>query len=541
MTKRAIRVALPCALFLANLAVPAQADIVNGTGQAPITKDIETTRNVAMAAARREIVVAMLTGAIGADRLREVPPATIDQIASQIRPDMITGQTAERQGGNFLVTLTADIDGAWFRQQLDNANIDSSSQRADNDRALMLVMLDEQDGVASDFSKPAEVEVDYTHAEGGSFHDHSSEAASSHEADAASSRQASAYSASAAGRYAASSSAAYQGSDAAAYRGVNGAAASSSHAAGAASSSTAGAYASHAAGASMSASAHAHSASAAYAQHTAVDAEVHNDTTYHAHVIYQRPPAGSDGDAIMAALKGSLVDYGVATGDSWQALDAFYHGAPPRYAALKQDASYNAFLTGLGTRNTPFFLGGTFAVTHGGTDPATGQARCSASLDATASATADGRTISAKLVTQDAIGSSPEACAKKVAAALAQAAATAMGPQIQNYWRRQARAAVGQNTQQVADYTLVVHGTALGLAQQADILDALQTTPGVESENFVSQTPTDLRFTVRYAGNAPLQMALYMKLRSQPAYAGMTANADGRSILMCISACGASH
>ena len=541
MTKHALRMALPCALAFVSLASAAHAETVNGTGDAPITKDVETTRNLATAKARRQIVVALLTSTIGADRLREVPPATIDQIASQIRPDMITNQTAERQGTTFMVTLTADIDGAWFRQRLDDAGIDSSSQRADNDRALMLVMLDEQDGVASDYATPAEVDVDYTHAEGGSFHDHSSESARSHEADAASAHQASAYSTSAAGRSAASSSMAYQGRDAAAYRGADGAAATSSHAAGAAASSANSAYAAHASGVAISASSRAHVQSAAYAEHTAVDSEVHDNTTYHSHVVYQRPPAGSDGDAIMAALKGSLVDYGVATGDSWQALNDFYHGAPPRYAALKQDARYNAFLGGLGTRNTPFFLGGTFAVTHSGTDPATGQARCSGSLDATASATADGRTISAKLVTQDAIGSSPEACAKKVAAALAQAAANAMGPQIQNYWRRQARAAVGQNSQQVADYTLVVHGPSLGMAQQADILDALQNTPGVESENFVSQTGTDIRFTVRYSGNVPLQMALYMKLRNQPAYAGMTATADGRSILMCIGGCGAAH
>lgn len=541
MTKHARRAALFCAIALTSFATAAHAETVNGTGEAAITKDVETTRNVATSNARRQIVIAMLTSTIGADRLREVPPATIEQIADQIRPDMITGQTAERRGGNFLVTLTAEIDGAWFRQRLDDAGIDSSSQRADNDRALMLVMLDEQDGIASDFTKPAEVDVDYTHAEGGSFHDHSSEAAKSHEADAATSRQASGYSASAVGRSAASSSAAYQSSDAAAYRGNNGAAATSSRAAGAAASSANNAYAAHVSGAAVSASAHAHSQSAAYSQRTSVDAEVHDDTTFHSHVVYQRPPAGSDGDAIMAALKGSLIDFGVATGDSWQALNDFYHGSPPRYAALKQDASYNTFLGGLRTRNTPFFLGGTFAVTQNGPDPATGQARCSGSLDATASATADGRTISAKLVTLDAIGSSPEACGKKVAAALAQAAASAMGPQIQNYWRRQARAAVGQSSQQVADYTLVFHGPSLGMAQQADILDALQNTPGVQSENFVSQSPTELRFTVRYSGNVPLQMAVYMKMRSQPAYADMSATADGRSILMCISACAAVH
>ena len=77
------------------------------------------------------------------------------------------------------------------------------------------------------------------------------------------------------------------------------------------------------------------------------------------------------------------------------------------------------------------------------------------------------------------------------------------------------------------------------MAAQADILDALQQTPGVESENFVTQSATEIRFTVRYSGNVPLHMALYQKLRVHPEYAGMTATADGRSIMMCVSACGA--
>ena len=539
MKQHSQKVALLWGACMLAFASPACADTVTGNGQSQITKDVESTRNAAISDARRDIVKAMMTVAIGSDRLKEVSPATIDQIAGQIRSDMITGQTSERQGQTFVVHLTAEIDGAWFRQRLDDAGIDSSSRRADNDRALILVMLDEADGVSSDFSKPAEIEIDYSHSQGNSFHDHSSEAASSHEADASSKRSASAYSASAAGRSSGSERSAYQGSNAAAYRGVNGAAGSSTHVAGAASSQSNAAYASHASGAAVSASSHAHTASSAYAEHTAVDAEVHNDTTFHSHVVYQRPPAGSDGDNIMAALSGALGDYQVATSDSWPALGAFYHGSPPRYTALTHDGSYNAFLSSLSARNATFFLGGTFQVTHTGTDSATGQARCNGSLNPTAFVIADGRNVAGRLYTASAIGDGPEGCAKKLAVMLAKAAGDDMGPKIQNYWRHQAKAALGQNSRELADYTLVIHAASLGMAAQADILDALQQTPGVESENFVTQSATEIRFTVRYSGNVPLHMALYQKLRVHPEYAGMTATADGRSIMMCVSACGA--
>ena len=539
MKKRIFCAGFPLAVSLAAIAPPASAESVIGNGEAQITKDTESTRNAAMSDARREIVKAMIRVAIGEDRLKEVPPATINQIAGQIRSDMITAQTSEREGQAFKVHLTAEIDGAWFRQRLDDAGIDSSSQRADNDRALILVMLDETDGVSSDFSKPAEIDIDYNHSQGDSFHDHSSETANSHEADASSKKSASAYSVSAAGRSSSSGSSAFQGSNAAAYRGANGAAGTSTHVAGAASSQSNAAYASHASGAAVSASSHAHTASSAYAEHTAVDAEVHNDTSFHSRVVYQRPPAGSDGDNIMAALSGALGDYQVATSDSWSALGAFYHGSPPRYTALTHDGSYNAFLSSLSARNATFFLGGTFQVTHTGSDAATGQAHCNGSLNPTAFVIADGRNLAGRLYTASAIGDGPEGCAKKLAVMLAKAAGDDMGPKIQNYWRHRAKAAVGQNSRELADYTLVIRAASLGMAAQADILDALQQTPGVESENFVTQTATEIRFTVRYSGNVPLQMALYQKLRSHPEYAGMTGTADGRSILMCISACGA--
>ena len=538
MKKHTFCAALPLALSLGAIAVPACADTVIGNGKAQITKDVASTQNAAMADARRDLVKEMMIAIIGLDRVKEVPPATIDQIAGQIRSDMFTGQTSERQGQTFIVHLTAEIDGAWFHQRLQAAGIDTSSQRADNDSAKMLVMLDETDGVASDFSKPAEIEIDYSHSQGDSFHDHSSEAASSHEADASSKRSASAYSASAAGRSSSSGSSAFQGSNAAAYRGVNGAAGSSTHVAGAASSQSNAAYASHASGAAVSASSHAHTASSAYAEHTAVDAEVHNDTSFHSRVVYQRPPAGSDADRIMAALSGALGHHGVATSDSWPALDAFYHGSPPRYSALKSHG-FNDFLNSLSSRNIAFFLGGTFTVTHNGKDPATDWARCSGGLDATASAIVDGSNVASGTYSANAMGVTPEACTLKLVSILAKSASDDMGPTIESYWQRKARQAVGQNSHELADYTLVLHAASLGMAAQADILDALQQTPGVESENFVSQNATEIRFTVRYSGNLPLQNALYQKLRMHPEYAGMTATAQGRSIMMCISACGA--
>ncbi len=525
-------------LPLVCLTPAAIADVVSGTGSAPITKDVESVRNQARTAAKQALVAQMLANTIGQDRVREVPPATIAAIAGQIRDDMLTGQTSERQGQSFSVTLNADIDGAWFRQQLDNYQIQSSSQRADGDRQLIFVMLDEEDGVGSDFAKPAETHVAYDRSTGGSFSDHSTVTANSKDAKASASRSASAYSASGSTAFRSNASGVYRSDGAAAYGESDGYGSAAgrmrSSSAGAFNGSAAGASSQRAAGASSSSTASASLHASSFSDRTKVDAEVHDNVHYRQDVIYQRPPAQADGEAIVNGLGGKLSDYGVVTADPSASLAAYFAGRPPRYAVLKDDPRFIPFLQGL---KAPFFMGGTFKVTHAGDDPATGQKRCSGELTARVSATADGRNIAQATVDATAVGMSPEECGHKVGASLAGLAAAEMGPKVQNYWRTRARSAAGQNTQQLADYTLVLRATRLDMAMQADLIDALQSTTGVQSQNFVSQADNEMRFTVRYAGTMPLQLALFQKLRSNPAFAGMQSKADGRSVLLCLSGC----
>ncbi|MDG5751970.1 hypothetical protein P8R33_12705 [Qipengyuania sp. XHP0211] len=117
-TYRASITALAASLALA---APAKADEVVGRGSAVITKDTATTQSLAQREARREIVLTMLTKTIGHSRLPEVSAEIIDQMASQIRPDMLIDQQSERIGGDFVIHLTADIDQAWFRSMLSDS------------------------------------------------------------------------------------------------------------------------------------------------------------------------------------------------------------------------------------------------------------------------------------------------------------------------------------------------------------------------------------------------------------------------------------
>jgi hypothetical protein len=524
------------------LAVPALADTVQGNGRATITKDAVSTRNMAVLDAKRDIVRAMLIAAIGNGRVREATPEVVDQMAGQIRKDMISAQTSERIGKDFLVHLTADIDPAWFSTMLSNFGLDSASQRADGNRQMILVYLDRDDGTASDLSAPAEVNIEYDRRAGASFSDRSIVTASSKEVSGSSYRSASASSSAASGAGRTAVSGAYRQRDASSFgaSGRNGSVAGSAHSggAGAFSGRSASAYSNRSASASASKASTAYAASSAYADRSNVLAEVHDDVRFRSRIVYQTPPKSADGDAIRQGLNGALLDYDVQVADSWMALSAYYPSGVPRYQDLKRDPSFGGFLNSLKSRNTPFFLGGSFKVTQSGRDPASGQALCSGQLDAGAAASEDGRVIASGVFPATSLGISSEDCAANLARKLAGAAATRLGPQIQRYWRPKAAAAQGQDMRQEADYTLVLRAAKLDMGLQQDLLDAVAATPGAQMQAFVSSGASELRVTVRYAGAMPLQFALFQQLRSHPAFGAMQSTVDGRAITLCLSICG---
>lgn len=528
-------------LALVATASPAHADAVQGKGSATITKDVETVRSLARAEARRDLVRAMLRATIGRERIGEVTPEILDELAGQIAPDMITGEQAERQGNQFIVTLSAQIDQAAFRQQLTDAGIGSGSALADGNRALILVYLDRSEGTASDLSRPAEETVDYDRRTGASYSDHSTVTATSREAAVATASRASASTSNSASAQSSQASGAYSQRSAAAIavRDRRGAAAgqSSERNSGAFSDRNASASSSHAASASSARSASAYSARSSYAERTAVDAEVHDDVSYHRHVVYQQPPRDADGDGIMAALSEGLTPFDVQTANPWPVLSAYFNGRVPRYDDLKRDPRFDPFIRSLAQRSTPFFMGGTFSVTHGGTDPASGQVTCSGTLDAVAFASADGRQIGKAQARAEAMGQSPESCSANLSGRLAQQASATMGKQIQDFWRPRARANAGIAAGTRITYSVTLRGQGLDMAVQGDLMDAITTLPGVENTAFVSQTGTELRVNVVYAGAQPLQFALAGKLRGKPAFAHMQGQADGAAVLLCLGPC----
>lgn len=496
-------------LFAAS---PAMADTSQGTGSAPITKDVESVRTQADVSAKRDLIKRLLKAQIGADRLSQVSDATIDSMAGQIQSSMIIDRQAAKNGNLYQVTITAEVDASWFARIMDDEGIKSSSNMAGADKQLIFVMLDETVGIAQDASKPTSVQTEYNRRTGASFSDNSVSAYSDKEKAAASYNEKSAASA--------------RGSSAAGYSGYYGSGAAASRASASSASSAKGAAA--------------YSRSTSAVDKADVQAETHDDVNFKQTVTYQAGVTkNSPADAARSGLVGQFINYGLETANPAMALNAYYKGSNPTYAEIRKRPDFIAFTSLLASQKAPFFMGGTIAITDTGRDPATGLFRCNGSLDVQAFATEDGRDIGSGAETANASAQSFEDCQGQVSKTLAKLIADGVGPQINRFWRKQVQtqketvAAVTQG----GDFTLVIRATLIDMGMQADLFDALGSISGVTKQAMLAQTSNQMSFQVSYEGGVPLQIALFQKMRGNPAYAQMKPQVDGRLITLCMSGC----
>ena len=95
---------------ISSVAFAQSANVVSGSGSAPVTRDVNAVRAQAEALAKADLVRAFARQVLGAERMGELTPEMVDQLAVQIRNDMIVDRSSERVGNAFNVTLSASID-----------------------------------------------------------------------------------------------------------------------------------------------------------------------------------------------------------------------------------------------------------------------------------------------------------------------------------------------------------------------------------------------------------------------------------------------
>lgn len=499
--------------LIAAIATPlaAQDVVVTGTGSAPVTRDLAAVRALSEDRARADLVLALARQVLGEERLSELSPDLVRRLAVQIRPEMIVDRSSQRVGQEFRTQLSASIDRAWFQQQLDDAGIRSSSDIGGGQAQRILVLLDESIGTAQDFDRPAEVVTEYDRNSGSSFNDTSELAYSERSQSGSSSSGASA----SRGRT----------SVAGAYSGDRGSAAVRGSASGAS--------------ASRYRNSAASSESASLTDRTDVQASQHDDIRYRQRITYQTAATSRTGQAAMAALTSGMLRNDISTSNAIPMLGEFSPGPPPLFSDLQSSGRMSVFFSYARSRSAPFFMGGQMRIAYAGRHPATGEATCTGELSAQAFSTVTSVNIASALKDGDMAASTYELCATRLSGSLAQQAADELGPQIQRFWREQSRNRVDavRAVSGPADYTLTVRGANLSMAVQADFLDALAGIPGVESHAFLGQSQGQMEIQVRYAGPTPLHLALYQRLRSNPAFAAMQTETGPQQVTICLSGC----
>jgi len=500
-------------LAFAAIASPlaAQDGVVTGTGSAPVTRDLVAVRALSEDNARADLVRALARQVLGEERLSELSPDLIRRMAAQIRPEMIVDRSSQRVGQEFRTQLSARIDRAWFQQQLDDAGIRSSSDRGGGQAQRILVLLDESIGTAQDFEQPAEIVTEYDRNSGSSFNDTSIVAASERRQSGSSSSGA--------------SGSTGRASVAGGYSGNSGSAAVRGSASGAS--------------ASRYRNSSASSESASLIDRTDVQASQHDDVRFRQRITYQTAATSQTGQAAMAALTSGMIRNDISTSNAIPMLAEFSPGPPPLFSDLLSSGQMSAFFNFAQSRSAPFFMGGQMRIAYGGRHPATGEATCAGELSAQAYSTATSANIASSQKGGEMAASSYELCASRLSGSLAQQAADEMGPQIQNFWREQMRnrADAVRAVSGPADYTLTVRGANLSMAVQADLLDALAGLPGVESHAFLGQSQGQMDIQVRYAGPTPLHLALYQRLRSNPAFTAMETETAPQQVTICLAGC----
>lgn len=499
------------AAVLVATPLSAQDATVSGSGSAPVTRDLNTVRVLAEDAAKRDVVRMMGRQILGAARDGELTDAIVARLATQIRPDMITGRTSERVGDTYRVTLTAQIERAWFQELLDDEGLVSSSTTAGGDHQLILVMIDEEIGVAPDHSQPAEIVTEYDRDRGASYSDQSTLAYSDRSRSAASSATAagSSGSASFAGGYS-------DGYGSAAARGD---ARRSS------------AYSDRSASASRR--------DTSLIDRTDVQADAHDVERFRQRVTFQSSASSESGDAARTALNRVLLRHQVRLGSADNVWAGYSNEPLPMFDELRRRPDRQAFFAHAQSQGAPFFLGGTLKIDHAGRHLATNEPACSGSFSAEAYSTRDSSVVGASTVTGEMTGASTSDCAQRLSLALAERAAGELGPAIQRRWRTEAasqasrlRVASGP-----ADWSVIVRGADLGMAAQADLMDALAAVPGVENPTMLSQSGGQLELRLRYSGDEALNLAIFRKLRSSPAFAGMDTQMTPGQLIICQTGC----
>lgn len=520
---------ITAALLTTALAQPAWAQSdqpIPADGRAPMVgknPNRDAVMNAALDDARTKVVKSLLNSTLGLTQAGKVTPEQLQFLKEQISPSAIHIDGIPRVvNGELVISVIANIDRNWFRDQIRAADIDTSADQAE-EVATVVMMIDFTEGTTRDLNAPSSVVTDYSSSKGASYSDQSIAASSEKSKEASSERSAEGTS--------------VRGSAAAAASGYYGAAAARSGYSGSA--------------ASMSKSASASSYSNAQVQKNNVQAEVHDDVNFHQAVANKdSTPVFNDEQEAITSVSQVAQKYGVGFTPINRFSSTFFGGRAPKWATLKDDFRFNRFLEYLNSQKVNFFASGTLNVVQLGASDSGNYVRCSGTLNVQIVPTKGLGNLPAAAPPGDtANGISAEDCRAKLVTKLSVQAGEELGTKIQEYWRKVSKKAAAADavkeqqkyalTEAGADYTLSFSsGAGLDYMAARQIGQLLPTIPGVDKVARQSLTDKQVVYLVHYQGKDEVDGLIMDKLMSVQALANFRpAKVNGTSLDFCSGSC----
>ena len=475
MRSRAFYAAAALAALASTMSVPTYAAEMRGEGQAPMTKDANSTRALAEVEARKDVIRKLLLTVTTKANAKAVAEEDIASLAQQIPSSSIISREPNPIGKVYILAITVDVDGGWLIKRMQDMEIQLPSEAV---QARIMLVLDSYIEVATDSAKPQSEVVEYRREIGSSFSDKSIDAYSEKEKSASSDSQ--------------KSAASVRGSSAAGYSNGYGSAAGTSRVSGSAANS------------SKSSAAYSNSISAVSKAN--VQAEERDNTYYRKEVIYQGG-VGVSGSANAAAarLKEELRAYDVVMEAPTSALSKFQ---VKEFGELQNGSSlqweqFRSFASGSGFN---YIVGGKLEITKEGYIDDQRLFICSGSMSVEGFGTNDGVPgVTDGSALGKSSGDSEQGCQRNLAGMLAKQLADKIGPQIQRTWRQQSLKASNTSDAQSraasegAEYNLLFKSPAFNLQSTRLIVSTLNALESIQKPIVtVSSGPRELVYRVKY-------------------------------------------
>ena len=493
----------------------AYANPVNVEGKAPIGKKIDYDSALfnAIADGKSILIDTLIRESLGADAAN-VSGEIRSKLSSIITSSNFKILKQQQANQNLYVTISFDVDSAWFRTKLEEFGLYSKSFLSSSD--TIAILIDSNYGVSRNLAKPKEVVSESWRSKGGSFVDRSSVDYSERQRSASSSN--SRYSA---GGYASGSAAAASsyGASAAAVSGAVSSSASNR----------------------MSSS---YNGAQSFASKNDISAEVHDDEWRFERIVNQDGSgmASPSLDATIA-LQARLQKSGVQSQSILNFSD-FFKNQEERLKELQAGQKMTEFRNYLSGKGVNFLLTGSMSITDGGISGFGTDLSCSGTFNAEVTSTIENVSLGAGFSQMTATGSDAQSCQNALVALLSDEVGDQVSDLVNKFYVRQDSKSksvatyLRPDTNRAIEYDVVfLSNNLFDFNNQRKVSSILSNIGGGSQSVKIYSDRNKMIFKVNYFGQEGIENSIGSQLVVADGLKGFSVKSEGRAVTFCFDSC----